>query len=244
MSGQVEGLKKIFRRVANSAADLLFPLMCLECGKEGAIACHVCAVGVSFMPVCACPLCGKERMEGRPCEGCASAFFVDGVVGSFNYREQLIAKLIKAWKYNGMNAAGVEIERLLGGWVERAPWVREWVGGSAFVPVPLHRRRLCERGFNQAELLARVWARLLNIPVVNCLERVVYTEAQAKQTGAARQKLSHGVFAMKKGVVLKAQKIILIDDVYTTGSTLNSAARTLREAGVMEVYGLVCARET
>lgn len=242
--GIAEGLKKIYRRAVVSAADLLFPLSCLGCGAEGVIACPACVARVSFTPVCACPWCGKESGEGRPCGSCVNAVGVDGVVGSFDYHDPLIAQLIKAWKYHGMGAAGLQIERLLEECAARDPWMRGWAHSATLVPVPLHRRRLCERGFNQAEKLARAWARLLNLPVLECLERTVYTKAQAKQASAERQKLSAHVFAMKRGVVLNASKVILVDDVYTTGTTLNSAAQTLREAGVGEVYGLVCARET
>lgn len=240
----VEDLKKIYRRVVAFVADLLFPLACVECGTEGAIACCACRARVSFIPVCICPWCGKESNEGRVCELCAPAVAVEGVVGSFDYHNPLIARLIKAWKYYGMSAAGVEIERLLVEWVDRAPWARVWSAGAMFVPVPLHRRRLCERGFNQAELLARAWARLFDAPIVDCLVRTMYTEAQAKQAGVFRQKLPASAFAMKRDMVFSASKVILIDDVYTTGATLNAAAQTLRAAGAAEVYGLVCARET
>ncbi|MBI5230240.1 MAG: ComF family protein [Candidatus Magasanikbacteria bacterium] len=244
MKKSLDGLKKIYRRVADAAADILFPLTCLGCGKEGVIACMPCAASVSFAPVCACPWCGKVSKEGRPCGLCADAVGVKSVVGSFDYHVPLIAQLIKAWKYHGMTASGTEIGRLLGEWIDHEPWVRAWSANAVLAPIPLHRRRLCERGFNQAECLARVWARLLNLSVVDCLKRIVYTEAQAQQARFDRQKLSTHVFAMKRGIVLGVQKVILIDDVYTTGTTLNLAAQTLHAAGVAEVYGLVCARET
>lgn len=243
VGGLARNLINNCRRVIELTADVLFPLECLGCGKEGVIACPVCSLRVSFTPVCACPWCGKESREGRPCGACANAVGVDGVVGSFDYHDPLIAQLIKAWKYHGMSAAGAQIERLLEVCVAREPWMRAWARGAVLVPVPLHRRRLCERGFNQAEKLARAWARLLDVSVLDCLKRTVYTEAQAKQASAARQKLSAHVFAMKQDKMLAGSKVILIDDVYTTGTTLNSAARTLREAGMKEVYGLVCARE-
>ncbi|HBW74340.1 MAG: hypothetical protein UX10_C0018G0015 [Candidatus Magasanikbacteria bacterium GW2011_GWA2_45_39] len=241
---QVEALRKMYRRVAESAADLLFPLACLGCGAEGVIACTACTARVSFAPVCACPRCGKVSKEGRLCGSCAGVVSVESVLGSFDYHVPLIAQLIKSWKYHGMTVAGMEIELLLSEWVDREPWVRVWGANAVLVPIPLHRRRLCERGFNQAERLADIWARLLNLPVVGCLRRTLYTEAQAKQASFARQKLSSHIFAVKQGVVLKTSKVILIDDVYTTGTTLNLAAQTLRAAGVAQVYGLVCARET
>lgn len=240
----MDGLRKMYRRAVISAADLLFPLACVGCGMESEIVCGDCIARVSFAPVCACPRCGKQSSEGRSCHLCAKSVGVDGVIGSFDYHDPLISQLIKAWKYHGMGAAGAQIERLLGELVAREPWIRAWASHAALVPVPLHRRRLCERGFNQAALLARAWAGLLNLPVVECLDRIVYTQAQAKKTGAARQKLSAGVFAMKRGAVLETSKIILIDDVYTTGATFNSAVRILRAEGVKEVYGLVYARET
>ena len=108
--------------------------------------------------------------------------------------------------------------------------------------LPLHPKRLRERGFNQAELLARVIARYTDIPVFNGLIRVKHTEHQTLLDKAHRKKNLAGAFMINKASKLLDKTVLLVDDVYTTGATASESSKTLLEAGAKAVYVLTCAR--
>jgi ComF family protein len=114
---------------------------------------------------------------------------------------------------------------------------------DVIVPIPLHRSRLRSRGYNQAELLAGPVGARLEVPVrTNLLRRVVDSPSQAgAKDEAERARRVRGIFTADAGVA--GQHILLIDDVATTGSTINSAASTLLDAGAWGVSALVLARE-
>lgn len=118
------------------------------------------------------------------------------------------------------------------------------IHNSEFVilPVPLHRRRYLERGFNQAEIIARAWSKHLSLPMLkNVLVRSRPTLTQVGLGRAERQKNLVGAFKLKQPI--ESPGVILIDDVFTTGSTLQECARVLKEGGAKEVWGVTIARE-
>jgi len=111
------------------------------------------------------------------------------------------------------------------------------------VPVPLHRKRLKERGFNQAQLLGRVLAKhwRINLSVHN-LRRVRWTEPQIGLCAADREQNVRGAFQVADPVQFEGRRLLLLDDVYTTGSTVGECARTLKRAGAEEVRVVTVAR--
>ncbi len=117
------------------------------------------------------------------------------------------------------------------------------LGADVLFPVPLHRRRLWERGFNQAVLLARPLAKIWGIPlVVNNLRRTRWTEPQVSLTAAERKDNVRGAFTLDNPAAVRGKKVLLLDDVYTTGSTVIECSKVLRRAGVEEVYVITMAR--
>jgi ComF family protein len=114
------------------------------------------------------------------------------------------------------------------------------------IPVPLHANRQRERGYNQAELLARAFARLQGLPVRNdILKRARATEAQTRLARVERRRNVAGAFALTSPTAAAAvhgKRIVLVDDVTTTGSTIDAAAEPLRAAGATSVWGLAVAR--
>jgi ComF family protein len=114
---------------------------------------------------------------------------------------------------------------------------------QCILPVPLHPKRLREREFNQSVLLARPLAARLGIPVdLDAVERVVHTPPQSASTEAERRKNLRGAFRVRKPECVKGRSILLFDDVYTTGATLEELARSLLGAGARQVSGLTLAR--
>ena len=113
---------------------------------------------------------------------------------------------------------------------------------DCIVPVPLHKRRGAERGFNQSELLAVPISRKIGCPVnIFSLKRKKYTVPQVSLSGEVRRKSLFGVFFCVKKEEIIGKNIILIDDIYTTGSTMEECSKVLKEAGAQKVWGLVVA---
>lgn len=112
------------------------------------------------------------------------------------------------------------------------------------IPVPLHPARLRERGYNQSQLLAEQVSRLVRIPWADALRRVRNTRPQVTLDDKAREKEVKGAFAARPETSVRGKKVVLVDDVSTTGATLASAAQALSEAGALQIYALVVARRS
>jgi ComF family protein len=110
------------------------------------------------------------------------------------------------------------------------------------VPVPLHPARERERGFNQAALLAELFARQIAVPLRLALERIRYTKTQTAYDRAERMENLRDAFRLRKNLNVRELHVLLIDDVLTTGSTLSECARVLKEAGAISVYAATAAR--
>ena len=149
--------------------------------------------------------------------------------------QQAIYKL----KYGNIRALVQPLAGLLRDYLLTYP-----VSGKILVPVPLHPKRLRERGYNQSRLLARELGNLIGLPVIDdCLLRLRYTSPQVKtSTVAERQKNVVGAFTCR-GDRLRDKQVLLIDDVSTSGATLDACATALKTAGAVSVWGLTLARE-
>lgn len=233
--------------------DLIFPIFCLSCQKEGAWVCDDCleALKKEIKPQFFCPYCYKDNEDGRTCQGCRPFSFLDGIMSVASYENEIISKLIQMLKYDYIEDATEVFGKLIEDFVDRL------IGSSqnchsrfrgddnvefAILPVPLHRRRYLERGFNQAALLARKWSGALGAPMAT--DVLIRQRPTQTQVGLGREDRQHnlvGAFCLKKS--LAGQSVLLIDDVFTTGSTLQECARVLKEGGVKEVWGMTVARE-
>jgi ComF family protein len=187
-------------------------------------ACHCCAL----------PLAGTE--QGRLCGQCLQrppAF--DRSISLFRYQPP-VAGLIQQLKFNGRLSVARTLGELLVQRVASSHPLPE-----AVLPVPLHATRLRERGFNQALELARPLTRALRLPLLaqHC-QRIRATSAQTSLTAKQRRKNIRGVFQVVEP--LPAKHIAIVDDVMTTGQTVNELAKTLRKAGATQVDVWVCAR--
>ena len=113
---------------------------------------------------------------------------------------------------------------------------------DAFIPVPLHSRRKRERGFNQAELLAEQLSAATQIPILLSLRRTRHTQTQTSFDRAERMENLHDAFQVRNNAAVQNKHLVLVDDVLTTGSTLNECARTLMHAGAASVRAICVAR--
>jgi len=232
LSAQLSQLK-------SRAADFLFPPHCVGCGREGDFLCIPCRRNLSHLLPPLCPRCGRPLTGEDRCSACQKwQLEIKGIRSPFLF-EGVLRQAIHQLKYSNFKALAFPLAQLLADYFEAKS-----LSAEVIVPVPLHRRRLRERGYNQSALLARELGRLIDLPVVeNSLLRLVDTTAQVKAPDAeVRRKNVLGVFACCNGD-LETKKVLLIDDVCTTGATLDSCAIALKRVGVDSVWGLTLARE-
>jgi ComF family protein len=247
--------RRLFARGSTFVLQLLWPARCAGCdailGSDAQVMCLLCAP--SLVPVsgacrcCALPqLAGPLSRDGR-CAGCvrrAPPFSL--ALAGFEYGEALAAAIVRMKHGDRPDVAG-RLGRLLAAPLAVA---LEPEGGAvdAVVPVPLHARKLRRRGFNQALELAR--AALARLPVARpsvvlerrLLVRVKDTRELGRWGPAARRAELAGAFAVNRPERVRGRRFLIVDDVMTTGATLDGCARVLAAAGAREVRVLALAR--
>ncbi|MBM2825193.1 MAG: ComF family protein [Dehalococcoidales bacterium] len=221
------------------ALDLLFPRWCVGCGREGDFICHSCRQLLPRVMPPLCPLCGQPQASGRLCPGCVSwQAQVDGIRSPFRF-DGVIRQAVYQLKYRNLRAIAAPLARLVNDYLNTYP-----VSGEVLVPIPLHPKRLRERGYNQSYLLARELGKLANLPVVaDCLVRRRYALPQARTSAVAERRINVADAFTCLDDRLRHKQVILIDDVTTSGATLDAGAAALKAAGATSVWGLALARE-
>ncbi|MEW6233213.1 MAG: ComF family protein [Chloroflexota bacterium] len=227
---------------AGKLLDWLFPPRCVACGQRGEWFCSSCRGAV--LPVRApwCHICGQaltvSNARGTVCQFCASSpLRINGIraVGPF---VDPLRKAIHAFKYRNLRALASPLGALLADHLDRHPLPVDLI-----VPVPLHPRRLRARGYNQAGLLAQCLAEKSKLALAEkALVRARPTRSQIGLDAVERRANVLGAFACADGQVA-GRRVLLVDDVCTTGATLESCAGELYHAGAAAVWGLTLARE-
>jgi competence protein ComFC len=268
MKPQLSKLKNHARLSRDFIIDLIFPVECLGCGEEGVWLCRRCFAGLDFKAAQYCLHCKSKNDFGKFCSQCAPAYRLDGILIAGDYENATIARMIKALKYHfAENIAAIlgdylslflrnlinkthitEADLARGGvWrkVGRIPGSPSFFSDPAsavIIPVPLHAKRRRWRGFNQAEPIAAKLARNFRFKLnIGDLIRVKHKSPQAKLNERERRENIRDCFAWHGGN-LAGKCAILVDDVTTTGSTLNECAKILKTNGAGEVWGLVIAK--
>ncbi len=240
-------IRSALRKIGINTLDTLFPIGCLGCGVPREYLCQTCLNVFPRRLRQRCPTCLKATTpRGEICFACSGKNFLDGLFAASLYRSPLVSASIHTYKYRFIQA----FAKPLGTWL--AGRVTE-IGlplPDVCIPVPLHPRRLRFRGFNQSELLAHTLADTLApglaLPVrTDILRRTRYTRPQMKtHTRAERLGNLAGAFALVAAntPLIRDKSIWLIDDVATTGTTLEECARILKQSGAKSVFGIVLAR--
>jgi ComF family protein len=226
-------------RLKGMALDLLFPRWCVGCGREGDFICPSCRQSLSRIMPPLCPKCGRPQSSAMLCPGCLSwQAEIDGIRSPFRF-DGAIRQAIHELKYRNLRALAGLLAQLLSDYLVNNP-----VPGEVLVPVPLHHKRLRERGYNQSCLLAQELGKLINLPVVDdCLVRQRHAPPQARTSTVDERRSNVADAFFCRDLRLKGKQVLLIDDVSTSGATLDACARALKEAGATTVWGLVLARE-
>jgi len=243
--------RRISRALLSSAVDLIFPPRCLACRAAPPVEragerrfCEQCAKaieadrGQESCPTCAATVAQYE-VSGEQCTECRGTrpkVKAQARVGPY---QGLLGQMLRQFKYGNRE----ELLPVLGGWlaerVRGAPWLDRV---EAVTCVPTHwRRQLRTRAYPAGDL-ARHVARRLNLPFVSILSRIRAGRHQVGLSHNDRLKNVIDAFAMRRGVQLDEARLLIIDDVRTTGATLNECAKVLHRAGVAETYGAVIVR--
>ncbi len=258
--------------LSRSLIELVYPARCLACGtwrdlepippRLGGMAKHSAAVRHGNTLVGSGPLCGEcakaiERIREEPtCPTCAASVApyevslgrcgqcrgrslrIAATVRVGIYRT-LLSQVLRAYKYEGRE----ELQTLLGGWLAEAIQHTAWRDRiEAVVSVPTHWKRRFRRPFHAADALASHVAGRIGRPNVSVLRRVRAGPHQIGLSPTERTINVRGAFALRKGVTLRDARVLLVDDVKTTGATLEECAKVLRRGGAAEVYAAVVLR--
>jgi competence protein ComFC len=218
--------------------DFIFPKRCFGCRRIGTYICADCLNKLAVIPAHICPMCGKGSIFGETHGRCQKKLGIDGLIAAFLYRG--VAKtIVTKYKYNFIDEAVSDVGELLCSFAPLYPLTN---GVDVVVGVPLHPRRYRWRGFNQADELGKRVAVYLHKPFEeHILERVRYTIPQMTLSGQKRRENLMGAFSVEQRAV-KGKCLLVVDDVWTTGSTLSECAKALKQAGAKRVVGLVFAR--
>jgi len=221
------------------ALDCLFPQSCIGCGRPGSYFCARCETQLPWIFPPLCPRCGRPQASGILCPVCAQTTSAVSIIRSPLRFDGAARRAIHQLKYHNLRAIAPTLATYLVRTLRDADYKPDLI-----VPVPLHPGRARRRGYNQSWLLAREVGRETCTPIsADALARVRDGASQVHTTSveARRQNVS-GAFACNDSSV-SGRRILVIDDVCTTGATLESCAVALRSAGAVDVGGLTVARE-
>jgi ComF family protein len=225
--------------LGRSALDLIYPPRCVLCNHNGPFVCDAC-------------LWSLPRAESRRCDGCWLPLDTDGVCRSCSEHPLALRHLRSVFRYEGevrrlVHAFKFSHHRVLAPYLAQPMAARLKASGltaDVIVPVPLTGLRRRTRGFNQAALLAQEIGHELAIHVSESLQRRHSIGPQAKSASAeARRRNVMDAFVVSRPDLIEDRSVLLVDDVATTGATLDACARVLIDAGAREVLGLTFARE-
>lgn len=231
------------KKISDGAADILFPRRCAVCSKilkgtEKGI-CVLCRGKLTYIKSPFCKICGRQLEEGDgdtclDCAGCSHSF-ISGE-GAFVY-DDLIKRAVYNFKYSNRREHGETLAREI---VNQCGDYISSCRPDILIPVPIHRKRYIKRGYNQSEILARFVGGYTGINVrSDILFRTKNTKPQKSLTRRERMENLKGSFAICREKARGINTVILIDDIYTTGSTIENCSRLLRAAGVENIY-FVC----
>jgi len=221
------------RRIAETAVEAVYVPTCPSCGRRGRWVCEACAAKLIPITTPSCLRCGV--LPPHPCECAFLPADIDRLRSVFSFHGW-VRDAIHRLKYNGERA--------------RAPMLADQVahiddqliGIDAIVPVPIHKNRLHTRGFNQTDLLAKRISETYGVPVLRPLERIEDRGSQVGRSSPERWEAVDGVFICTDAAAVRGRRLIVLDDVITTGATVSSCAQELIRSGAVLVRGLSIAR--
>lgn len=237
-------LKDSIKKTTQFLLDILFPINCLGCHKEGEWLCKKCIQSIPLYQKRICPWCEQKQPRLQLCQKCQTESGLDFLKVITNYQNPLFQEFLHDLKYNLAWQMIDDLNPLIKNFTHQNKGLTKF-SQSVFVPIPLYQKRYRERGFNQSELIAKSLSQHMPRISVNpkILKRIKNTGSQMKLSRKERLVNMKDAFSCLDKISVINQKVILVDDVLTTGSTIKEAALTLRKAGCRSVGALVLAKE-
>jgi ComF family protein len=225
-------------RLYRLTLDLLLPPLCVVCGRVNTWLCPACAAAIPLARHTVCPRCGDGWSGTGVCERCRVAPLALSTIRSAFVFHGTIRDAIHALKYRGGRSVAEPLAYRMAD-----AWQAHSLVADVLIPVPLYLDREAERGYNQATLLARALAPLVGVPMeAGLVFRIRSTRSQARLGIAERWANVQGAFACPSTVDLARVRVMLIDDVATTGATLDACAVALLSRGARSVSAFTLAR--
>lgn len=240
--GNLRPIKMFLNKVWKNIIDFIFPPFCAICNstlKENEkVVCESCFQNIKFVEPPFCKKCGKPLLKVR-CENCRSNKFVFKKARVLGVYDGTLREIIHLLKYNRKLSLAKRLGKMMNLVLHTDNVLK---GADMIVPVPLHQSRLRERGYNQCDCLSDSLSGSSKIPVFKkVLVRRRATKSQIKLEPEQRLKNVEGAFVVKDKKKVEGKKVLLVDDVMTTGSTLNACSDALLRGGADEVYCLTAA---
>lgn len=229
MSDRMSRVRAALQRGMDGVVETVYPRRCAGCGLRGVWVCAACLAAQPLFAGAVCERCGLPKARRCRCEHMPAD--IDSLRSAGPY-DGWLREAVHRMKYQGESARASHLGSLL------TPFVDLDSGVQAIVPVPIHKNRRRERGFNQSELLAEQVSRESGVPIWNGLTRMRDTRHQVDLPDDERLENVRGAFAINNEAPNVATNVLLLDDVFTTGSTMGECAATLRLAGVERVAGI------
>jgi ComF family protein len=229
------------KKITSNLLDLIFPPQCILCKREGTVLCSTCLLALYSPSVARCQHCHTVLMATGICRQCQQHLLLLSGLRAFGSYQDPLRTCIHALKYEGHRKLAEPLGQLLA-----ETYINYRLPADILLPVPLHPERLRERGYNQSALLARTCASKLGIA---CREDLLIRQrATIPQVGLSFHERLHNVSGAFQAActfttgALAERRILIIDDVCTTGATIEACAGPLFAAGARSVWGLVLAR--
>lgn len=235
--------KQKFSPAIGFFADLLFPKNCISCGKEKTFLCQDCFSLIDPNPYQYC-LCAKpQRIIGKGKCGRCRDRHLSGLYSAADFEQKILKNCVHKFKYSPyLKDLAYPLAYLIILHFEALK--KKMPLSSVLMPVPLFPKKERERGFNQSEEMAKILSQAWQAELApDSLIKIKNTAAQAGLGKEEREKNLQNSFQLKNGDAVKGKIIYLVDDVYTTGATMEECAKTLKEAGAAQVWGITAARE-
>lgn len=238
----------MWKNIGKKILDILFPQFCLSCNKEGLLICQDCLSAIEILEFQFCPFCEKpNRVFDKFVCPKHQGKNLDGLFFPTQYKNALVKKLIAKFKYEPFiknlkePLAFLIISHFL---LSENEGFFKNSNESFFIPVPLSKRKQKWRGFNQSEEIARILSDFFKVPLLSKnLVKIKNTSPQIELSKEKRRENIRNVFLLKNPEQIRNKTIFLIDDIFTTGATMEECAFVLKQANAKQVLGIAIARE-
>jgi len=234
----------------NHVLNIIFPIKCINCGvfaqTPDKYVCSKCLGSIRIKADFECIGCTKDTDFGSTCLPCQKNCAIDQLFIVTDYKDRLVVKIIKLFKYRFISDLAFSIDKLHRKYIRA---LKEnghdlFSDNPIIIPVPLFKKRFNWRGFNQSALIAHSLGKSYNLEMYNDLLRRTETSIPQAEVVRRKERLHNvvGNFSYNGTDEISGRTILLVDDICTTGATLNECAKVLKDNGAKTVVGLVVAR--